>query len=251
VINLISNEYKKRFIIDGYKKGAKSYDYERLPWYGCIGKVEKEKISLLLKENLILECGVGTGRHALSFGNNYTYVGIDISYEMITICQKKTKNMNNKIELVLCDAECLVFRKDIFDNFLCSKTLKFFTSPLKFLKEAKNSLKKGGRCLITFEVLDSFWFRFAKKLGWKVPRHEKHYFIKEGITFFKEAGFSNLKIEPVANLFLGIYLFLWYIIYPTPISKIFHYKSSSLKKILLEIDKRLRSRFLVMFLGET
>ncbi|MFX0136377.1 MAG: class I SAM-dependent methyltransferase [Candidatus Hodarchaeota archaeon] len=250
MIKLISNEYKKRFVIDGYKKGAISYDYERLPWYGCLGEIEKEKISLYLKENLILECGVGTGRHALYFGNNYTYVGIDLSHEMIKICKSNTKNMNKKTELILCDAESLVFRKDIFDILICSKTFKFFTSPLKFLEEAKGSLKKGGRCLITFEVLDSFWFRFAKKLGLKVPKHEKHYFINDGIYLFRKAGFSHVEVEPVANLLLGIYLFLWYVTYNNPLRQIFYKQVSSFIKIIIKVDNILSSRFFVLFKGE-
>lgn len=243
-------KYKKKYIIEGYKKGAVNYDQERMPWNGCLGKIEKEKISMFLNENSILECGVGTGRHALNFGNKYAYVGIDISLDMIKICLEKTKNMDVDVDLVLSDAECLAFRNDVFDNLLCSKSFKFFNSPLKFLHGAKSSLKKGGRCMITVEVLDSIWFRLVEKLGWKVPRHEKHYFINEGISFFKIAGFSNLRIEPIANLLLGIHLFLWYILYPTPFNRIFHYKSSSLNKILLKIDKRLRSRFLVLFMGE-
>ncbi|MFX0136689.1 MAG: class I SAM-dependent methyltransferase [Candidatus Hodarchaeota archaeon] len=250
MIRLISYKYKKRYIINGYKKGAISYDYERLPWNGCLGDKEKEKISKFLKHGIILECGVGTGRHALSFGNDYTYVGIDLSYDMIKICKEKTRYMNRKIELILCDAECLVFRKNIFDNLICSKTFKFFTSPLKFLEEAKFSLKKGGRCLITVEVLDSLWFRFVKRLNLKVPKHEKHYFINDGIDIFKQIGFSRIKVEPIANLFLGSYLFIWYVTYNSPLRQIFNKQISSFNKIIINFDKILSSRFLVLFIGE-
>ncbi|MFQ5821163.1 MAG: class I SAM-dependent methyltransferase [Candidatus Heimdallarchaeota archaeon] len=248
---LISEKYKKRFVIDGYKKGALYYDRARFPWQeGCLGKIEKEKISMFLKESSIFECGIGTGRHALSFGDNFTYFGADISRDMIKICRVKAKNMDTKIELVLSDAECLAFRNDVFDNLICSKTFKFFTSPLKFLKEARSSLKKGGRCIVTFEVMDSFWFRLAKKFRLKVPRHEKHYYTNEVITLFQKAGFSNVRMEPVANVLLGFYLFLWYLMYPTPFSYILRYAPSVLTKMLLKLDKKIGSKFLVLIVGE-
>lgn len=248
---LISEEYKKRFVIDGYRKGAITYDLERFPWEeGCLGKIEKEGISAFLKESSILECGIGTGRHALTFGDAYTYVGADISREMIKICRVKAKNMGMEIGLVLSDAERLAFRNDVFDNLISSKTFKFFPSPLKFLWEARRSLRKGGRCIVTLEVMDSLWFRLAKKLGLKVPKHERHYFTNEVKTLFQKAGFSNIRVEPLANVFLGVYLFLWYITYRTPLSQTFRYAPSVLTEILMKLDEKMRSKFLVLVVGE-
>jgi ubiquinone/menaquinone biosynthesis C-methylase UbiE len=245
----VSEKYKKAFVIDGYKKGAATYDRERFPWEkGCLGQVEREKISIFLRNSSILECGIGTGRHALSFGDKHAYYGADLSREMIKVCRKKANVI--KIDIVLSDAECLPFRKGVFDNVICSKSFKFFTSPVKFLMDARNSLKKGGRCIIIFEVLDSIWFRLVEKLGLKVPKHEKHYFTDEAITLFHKAGFSVIHMEPVANLFLGFYLFSWYILYPTPLNRIFRYAPSILSKVLVELDKRVRSKFLVLISAE-
>jgi SAM-dependent methyltransferase len=246
---ITSEKYKKTFVMDGYKKGAATYDLERFPWEeGCIRQVEREKISAFLRNSSILECGIGTGRHALAFGDKYSYFGADLSREMIKVCREKANDM--KIDIVLSDAECLPFRKGIFDNVICSKTFKFFTSPAKFLVDASNSLREGGRCIVTLEVLDSIWFRTVEKLGLKVPKHEKHYFADEAVTLFRKAGFSNVTMEPVANLFLGVYLFLWYCVYPTPFRYLFRYAPSSLVKILLKLDKRTTSKFLVLVVGE-
>jgi ubiquinone/menaquinone biosynthesis C-methylase UbiE len=241
--------YKRTFVIDGYKKDAATYDLRRFPWEeGCIRQVEREKIAAFLRSSSILECGIGTGRHALAFGNRYSYFGADLSREMIKVCRRKTEDM--KIDIVLSDAECLPFRKGVFDNVICSKTFKFFGSPVRFLKEARNTLRKGGRCIVTFEVLDSFWFRLVEKLGLKVPKHEKHYFTEEAIALFQEAGFSVIHMEPVANLFLGFYLFSWYMLYPTPLSQVLRRSPSSLSKVLIELDKRIKSRFLVLVSAE-
>lgn len=250
-MGLTSREYKKRFVIDGYQKGASNYDSYRFPWdKGCLGEMEREKILMFLEGCSILECGIGSGRHGLSFGDNYTYFGIDMSRDMIKVCRVKAKNMDIKIGLVLGDAECLAFRNDVFDNLICSKSFKFFASPLDFLMEARSSLKRGGRCIITFEVRDSFWFRLAEKFGWKVPRHEKHYFSNEVVPLFQKVGFSNIRMEPVANLLLGFYLYLWYLMYPTPFRHIFRYAPSVLTKVLLKLDKKIRSNFLVLVKGE-
>jgi SAM-dependent methyltransferase len=241
--------YKKRFVVEGYRKGAVSYDRERFPWEeGCLGQVEKEKISMYLRNSSILECGIGTGRHALSFGDKHSYFGADLSREMIKICRKKADDI--KLEIVLSDAECLPFRKGAFDNVICSKTFKFFTSPDKFLKEAKNSLRKGGRCVVTLEVLDSFWFRLAEKLGLKVPKHENHYFTDEAVTLFENAGFAKIHVEPVANAILGFYLVSWYIIYPTPLNRLFRSAPSVFTKAFLQLDKIVKSRFLVLIAAE-
>jgi ubiquinone/menaquinone biosynthesis C-methylase UbiE len=246
---IASEEYKKTFIIDGYKKGAATYDLKRFPWEeGCIRQVERDKIAAFLRNSSILECGIGTGRHALAFGNRYSYFGADLSREMIKVCRRKTEDM--KIDIVLSDAECLPFRKGVFDNVICSKTFKFFGSPVRFLKEARNTLRKGGRCIVTFEVLDSFWFRLVEKLGLKVPKHEKHYFTEEAIALFQEAGFSVVQVEPIANVLLGFYLLSWYILYPTPLSRLFRYVSSISAKLLLSLDKMVKSRFLVLIAAE-
>jgi ubiquinone/menaquinone biosynthesis C-methylase UbiE len=244
-----SEKYKRTFVMDGYRKGAATYDLERFPWEeGCIGQVEQERISAYLRHSSILECGIGTGRHALAFGNKYTYYGADLSREMIKVCREKASGLG--LSIVLSDAECLPFRKGALDNIICSKSFKFFTSPVKFLAEARNSLRKGGRCIVTFEVLDSVWFRLIRKLGLKVPRHEKHYFTDEAVALFQKAGFSVVRMEPVANLFLGFHLFSWYILYPTPLSRLFRHAPSILSKLLVELDTRVRSRFLVLILAE-
>jgi SAM-dependent methyltransferase len=246
---IASEEYKKTFIIDGYKKGAATYDLKRFPWEeGCIRQAERERISAHLRHSSILECGIGTGRHALAFGDKHTYYGVDLSREMVKVCREKANGM--RLEIVLSDAECLPFRKGVFDNLICSKSFKFFTSPTEFLVEARNSLKKGGRCIVTLEVLDSVWFRLAAKLGLKVPKHEKHYFTDEALDLFRKAGFSSIFMEPVANLVLGFYLFLWYLLYPTPFSRLFRSFPLSLTKILFELDKRVMSKFLVLVVGE-
>ncbi len=246
---ITSESYKKTFVMDGYRKGAATYDIERFPWEeGSIGQVEREKIAAFLRNSSILECGIGTGRHALAFRDGYSYFGADLSREMIKVCRRKTNDM--KMDIVLSDAECLPFRKGVFDNVICSKTFKFFNSPVKFLTEARYSLRKGGRCIITFEVLDSMWFRLVRKLGLKVPKHEKHYSSDDAVALFQKAGFSVVQLEPVANLFLAFYLFCWYMLYPTLLSQAFRRSPSLLSKVLVELDKRVKSKFLVLVSAE-
>lgn len=246
-----SVDYKKKNILDRYKKRAPNYDQSRYPWVeGYLGKIEQEKIFKFLKGNSVLECGVATGRHAVSFGEYYTYVGSDVSIDMLKICKAKAKNRGIDVEVVLTDAENLAFRENIFDNVLCSKTFKLFPFPLKFLTEANRTLKIGGRCIVTFETIDSFWFRLIKKHGLKVPRHEKHYSTNEVVALFRKAKFSNIHVEHVANSVLGSYLFLWYVLYPTPFRRICTCLPSFFMRILLKLDERIGSKFLVMVVGE-
>lgn len=122
------------------------------------------------------------------------------------------------------------------------KTFKLFPFPLKFLKEAKRTLKPGGVSIVTFETIDSFWFRLIKKHGLKVPRHDKHYSTNELVALFRKAKFSNIHVGHVANSFLGSHLFLWYLLYPTPFRRICTCLPSVFMKILLKLDERIGGR---------
>jgi len=233
---------RKKNLISYYSSEASTYDKSRFPWEnGPLGMIEKEEISKLLKGERILECGVGTGRNVLHFGNNNFFVGCDISKEMITRCKRKTN-----VKLILADAESLPFSNEIFDSIICSRIFKFFPTPLNFLKDAKRVLKKDGRCIISLAVLDSFWFRLAIRLGLIKFYGEKYYYKNEILSLSQKARFTGIRIIPMGNVLFGFYSFVWFNINPTPFAHLFRCTPPHLMRLLLKIGRKWFSSYILV-----
>jgi hypothetical protein len=127
-----------------------------------------------------------------------------------------------------------------------------FLEPFKFLKEAKRVLKNGGRVFIFHEVRDSFIFRLGERLELYIPRHEKHCYIHEVSKMINDVGFKAIRVIPVANILLGIYLFMWYLFFPNiAMRKLLSSlnKNPAFIKLITKLDQRIPSRFLMLFVG--
>jgi SAM-dependent methyltransferase len=232
-----------------YEEASKDYDEYRLPWIkGPLIFLECEILRRLVKDCPILEVGCGTGRIASYFTDNQEYFGIDISRSMI--CRAKSK-CGHKLHLILSDAEMMCFRKETFRSLLALKVFKFL-NPSEFLKEAKRVLKNNGMLLLVVQVRDSAALRLLQRLGLFVSKDEKHYYTWEVISMLKEAGFKPLITMPVANVALGLYLFTWYLFYPIPLARRIMQlliTNSSLIKLIVNLDKIIRSKWLVLVIG--
>lgn len=114
---------KKRKIINEYNSSSFYYDKRY-----C--QIQKEKFKIILKNpnfesKRILDAGCGTGlllEHMLSLVDQndkirYSYVGTDISFNMLNEFYFKLKSINKKIDinLVLSDIENLPFRDNFFN----------------------------------------------------------------------------------------------------------------------------------------
>ena len=112
---------KKREIIDKYNQTSEFYDRRYI-------KIQEDKYRLILNditinEKLILDTGCGTGLlfdyMESSFENlnsqDFHYVGMDISINMLKRFQFKIDQKSKKIHLILSDLENLPLREKIFD----------------------------------------------------------------------------------------------------------------------------------------
>lgn len=140
---------KKRRILDSYNKAARSYDLlNRIYFLRKDNKYRSlitEKIVDRPKDNiLVLCCGTGLDFAALLDKNEEqgTFVGVDISSEMLKQAKKKSYN---RVSLVRADAEHLPFRKRIFDSILVSFCLKITPSVGEVIEEASSMLKPNGK----------------------------------------------------------------------------------------------------------
>jgi ubiquinone/menaquinone biosynthesis C-methylase UbiE len=245
-----------KILIDYYAITASAYDETRFPWQsGPLGIIEKEEISRVLKGRFLLDCGVGSGRYSSAFGKNHFFVGCDLSKEMIVFCKGKLRAKNINAHLILADAQRLPLANDVFDSVICSRTFKFFSEPNEFLGEVKRCLRKGGKCIISVGLRDSFLFKLALRLrltklnNKKYGTQERYYFQEEGLNLFCQTGFNSVTIVPVGNLFFGFYSFLWFHLYSTPFSRIFKHLPMRLVKSILKIGREHFSSF-ALIMGE-
>jgi len=114
-----------------------------------------------------LEIGVGTGRFALPLN---VFVGLDPSMNMLKVAQSRG------IKVVLGYGQNLPFRVEEFDWVLINTTLCFGEKPGEILKEAKRTIKRGGRGIIG--MIDK-----KGPLG--------RYYEKRESTFYRHADFQS------------------------------------------------------------
>ncbi len=231
-------ESKKRWI-DGYDREAKVYDAKRSFYeVGYGGLRERKMLSLFCRGPKVLNVACGSGR-LLSFlsEKGFEVVGIDFSKGMLNVAKKKTVGCRN-LDLLIADAEFLPFRKDAFDEIVCSRAFKFFPSPLSALNEGSRVLRKSGKIILTLETSEPLWIRVGYKL--RIPqmgsRFEWRYRVKDIHYLFEKAHFRTI--------FIGCVIYFGKTIYQSAIN----YFQPSLKFLEL-IDSHSKIGRNIMFVG--
>lgn len=180
------------------------------------------------KANLkVLDLATGTGDQALAILNSKASVqsltGIDLSLEMLAIAKDK---LREKAQLFKADAEKLPFQKGSFDAASFSFGIRNVNDPLASLKEIFRVLKPKGRCLILEFSLPPqpirpfflFYLRqILPRLGGLLSKNKEAYrYLNQTIESFpcgkefcllmKEAGFSRIRIVPMALGGVSLYI---------------------------------------------
>ena len=104
----------------------------------------------------VLEVGCGLGTILITsrlwVQSRETYVGIDLSYEMIRrACIERTRSGSpGQIEFMLSSAVALPFRNQSFDVVLLSHIVKYLTDLQlgQVMSEARRVLRHGGRIVL-------------------------------------------------------------------------------------------------------
>lgn len=142
----------KKIIQRYYSKRAHDYDRQKIrTWKSELGfeaKILNEVVDAVshVKDGLILEVGVGSGRVALSLMKEITsqLIGLDLSKEMLQIARMKMSAYKQKFNILMGDAEHLLFRNHVFDAIICVSSLHYFSSPKTSLEGFSRALKKRG-----------------------------------------------------------------------------------------------------------
>jgi ubiquinone/menaquinone biosynthesis C-methylase UbiE len=138
-----------------FKRAASSYD--RVRSRDKSTAVDDKAIETFLEsigsESRILDVPCGTGRSIPLIGNkNLIYTGVDISEDMLKICQVKALDLQGS-KLIEADARALPFRNEEFDHLISFKFLKWLPSDevvFQVLKEFRRVVK--GTLLINVKV---------------------------------------------------------------------------------------------------
>ena len=117
-------------------------------WRRCASR------TVVKKEVKILDVCTGTAALALQFAKRINgkgrVIGVDFSAQMIRLARKKLKRlgMENKIPLLLGNAESLSFREGVFDYVTSAFSMRNLIHLDRGLKEMYRVLKPGGEVVI-------------------------------------------------------------------------------------------------------
>lgn len=129
-------------------------DLNRVISFGIDIKWRKKVLQLVadIKPEKVLDIATGTGDLAILMTQTSAteIVGLDISEGMLEVGRQKikTKNLDNKIEMVLGDSENIPFPDNYFDAITVAFGVRNFETLEKGLAEILRVLKPSGRFVI-------------------------------------------------------------------------------------------------------
>jgi len=142
---------KKEQVAQMFDNISGNYDnLNRVISFGIDVRWRKKVLALVAEKNpkTILDIATGTGDLAILMAQTQAekIVGLDISEGMLDVGRKKiaTKNLSNKIEMMLADSENMSFEDHSFDAITVAFGIRNFEHLEKGLAEILRVLKPGG-----------------------------------------------------------------------------------------------------------
>jgi len=205
--NMSSIDHKK-LIQQYYRIRAKDYDKQKSrTWKSTSGfgnEVTGELFGALagFSHKLVLEVGVGSGRNALPVLEEIkpSFVGLDMSKEMLKLAKAKMSSFKQNFDLVLGDAEHLPFVKKAFNAIICMSTMHYFEFQERILGEFSEMLKEKGAFVygdLTAHELDNQGF--LERLERTVSKvHARYYKPSEMKRLLETHGLRCAKMKTVS-----------------------------------------------------
>lgn len=100
----------------------------------------------------VLSTSVGTGSDLPFLPPGCEYYGLDLSPEMLAICERKMRRLGAPAELFLGLAEHLPFKLETFDVVYQMGGINFFTDQERAIREMVRVAKKGSKIVIMDET---------------------------------------------------------------------------------------------------
>ncbi len=192
---------KKEQVAEMFNNIAFRYDFlNSLLSLGIHKGWRRKAVNIFKNKNpqFILDVATGTGDFAIACLDAVPkkVTGIDISAGMLEIGRQKIKKLNleNKIELLLGDAEHLSFSDNYFDAITVGFGVRNFENLEAGLKDMLRVLKPGGDLVIIefskpkgfFSYFYKFYFRFVTPAIGKLfsKDHRAYSYLPESVEAF-------------------------------------------------------------------
>jgi len=155
--------------------------YDRLaPFYNLMealmerlafARWRKELWSLVGGQRL-LEVGVGTGKNTPYYPRGAKVAAIDLSPKMLARASRRGREMGERLDLYLMDAEDLAFPDHTFDTVVAGFVFCSVPDPVRALKEQGRVVRPGGRIVLLEHVRSDIppWGRLMDLLNPLVVR---------------------------------------------------------------------------------
>lgn len=201
---MIDRERASRSLFDRW---AGSYDGGRItPWFQFTQGLAIDNLELTSSSN-VLDVGCGTGHAILSIAPRLKTgraCGIDISPGMVEVARSKVPaQLKDRVEFREASSAKLPFADLTFDHVLCTNSFHHYPDPALALAEMRRVLRSGGELVIFENAPDLSWYTWAWDKALRVIErgHIKYYTSRELGKLIERAGFSDLELRELRNLF--------------------------------------------------
>ncbi|NQE46640.1 Ubiquinone biosynthesis O-methyltransferase [ANME-1 cluster archaeon GoMg2] len=146
-----------------YAYGSWLTRYAHRQRVNCVKYLMNRFLSENVQDLTILDIGCGGGAYTTLLAKmGFHVVGVDISKEGISTAKKwaTCENVQDKVALIVANAEELPFKSESFDFIICSEVLEHLDSPHEGIIELNRVLTWGGEIIMSMPNLFSYyWIR--------------------------------------------------------------------------------------------
>lgn len=141
----------KTLLRRAFDRAAQAYDEAAILQREVATRLLERLDYMLLKPDVILDAGAGTGYCSLDLVNRYPnaqLVALDIAHAMLQQTRHKSDN-HSRISCIVCDVEKIALADNSVDLIVSSLTMQWCNNYKKAFEEFRRILKPGGCLLFT------------------------------------------------------------------------------------------------------
>ena len=160
------------------------------------------KVSRHIRGGHILDCGCGSGKF-LEYNQDFDYTGVDINRDVIRYAQKKHADRKNTRILTIPE---FIESDKKYDSIIMIAVLEHLDHPVDMIQKLKETLKKGGRIVITTPTPQTNRIlKMGSKMGLFIKEaFEEHKSLLERSAFVEIAKETGLHLNTYQRFQCGL-----------------------------------------------